>query len=73
MAIEVKRREGETINSVLFRFNKRVQHSGIVKEARKRQFAKRRANRRRVRLAALYRISQQDRLNRAKKLGYKVS
>ncbi len=73
MAIEVKRREGETINSVMFRFNKRVQQSGVVKESRKRQFTKRAPNRGRRKLAALYRIGKQDKLTRARKHGFKTS
>ena len=71
MAIEIKRREGETINSVMYRFNKRVQQSGVFKEARKRQFTKRGANRGRRKLAALYRLDKQDKLSRSRKYGYK--
>lgn len=71
MAIEVKKREGETSSSMLYRFSKRVQHSGVVKEARKRQFTGRTPNRTKRRAAALYRISRQEEYQKTKKRGSK--
>lgn len=69
MAIEVKKRDGETPGSFLFRFNKKIQRSGLVKEMRKRQFTDRTANRRKRRLAALYRITKQEEIAKVKKYG----
>ena len=71
MAIEVKKREGETSSSMLYRFSKRVQHSGVVKEARKRQFTGRIPNRTKRRAAALYRIERQAEFQKTKKRGSK--
>lgn len=36
--VEVKRREGESFESLLRRFNRRIQQSGILVRARKIQF-----------------------------------
>lgn len=69
MAIEVKKRENETANSMLYRFTKKVQHSGVIKEARKRQFTTRTANSTKRRAAALYRMERQSELQATKKRG----
>ncbi len=69
MAIEIRKREGETTGSFLYRFNKKVQHSGLIKEVRKRQFRGRTANQRKRRLSALYRLGRQQDLTRARKYG----
>ncbi len=67
--LEVKRKEGENVNAFLFRFNKRVQRSGLVKETRKRQFKTRSKNKTKRRLGALYRISRKQELMTQKKQG----
>lgn len=69
MALEVKKREGETPASFLFRFNKRVQRSGLVKEVRKRQFHNRSANKTKRRSAALYRNTKQRSIAKERKYG----
>lgn len=69
MALEIKRKEGESSNSVMFRFNKRVRQSGILLEVRKRRFHHRKENKRKVRLSAIYRDAKKGEMARAKKLG----
>ncbi len=69
MPIEIHKREGENVNSVLFRFNKRVKQSGVLKEVKKRRFHKRSANKRKNRLAALHKTNRKQTLDRQKKLG----
>ena len=39
--MHIKKRENESSSSLLFRFNKRVKQSGLLKEARKRRFTTR--------------------------------
>lgn len=70
MAIEVRKRENENINSLLYRFNKRVKQSGILKEVKKRRFYERPVNRRKRRLAALHRVEKEKELRDQKRLGY---
>lgn len=71
MAIEVKKREGESVSSFLYRFNKRIQHSGLIREVKKRQFRDRTENRRRRRLGALHRLKREEQYARLKKHGYR--
>ncbi len=71
MAIQIKKREGETVSSFLYRFNKRIQQSGLIKEVRKRQFKSRGDNKRKLKLSALYRKDKERELEKAKKYGYK--
>ena len=57
--LEIRKKEGESTGSFLYRFGKRVKQSGILKEVKKRRFKGRAVNRRKVRLAALYRPPQE--------------
>ncbi|MBI5732735.1 30S ribosomal protein S21 [Candidatus Jorgensenbacteria bacterium] len=72
MAIEVKKREGENISLLLYRFNKKVQHSGIVKEVKRRRFQDRSLNKRHRRNAALYRKEKQEELAHVRKYGHRL-
>lgn len=69
MAIKVRKREGESVNTLLYRFNKRIQQSGLVREVRKRQFRKRAENRRKRKDSALYRKAKEVTLAHDRKLG----
>jgi len=66
--IGVKRREGENLNSLLFRFKKKIKQQGILKEVKKRAFHLRPLNKRKKRLAALYRVKKMEELQRLRKL-----
>lgn len=68
-AIEVRKREGESSGSLLFRFSRRVRQSGILAEARRRRFKTRPVSRRQRRLSAVYRAAKQRELEQLKKLG----
>ncbi|MEK7513039.1 MAG: hypothetical protein AAB601_02460 [Patescibacteria group bacterium] len=59
------------MNAFIYRFNKKIQHSGLVKESKKRQFFNRTENRRRRRKATLYRVRKQDEILRERKFGYR--
>lgn len=67
--IEVKRKEGESPNSMLFRFTKKVRQSGVMAETRKRRFTSRPKNRRARRLSAVFRTQKKAEVARLKKLG----
>lgn len=69
MAIKVKKREGETNQALVFRFTKRIKQSGVLAEARKRQFKDREPNKRKKRLSAIYRFKKTKEYERMKKLG----
>lgn len=69
MAIEVRKKEGENINALIYRFNKRIKQSGILKEAKKRRFRSRNINRPKKLKAALYRVKKEQELKRLRKIG----
>ncbi|OGG39813.1 hypothetical protein A2116_02070 [Candidatus Jorgensenbacteria bacterium GWA1_49_17] len=70
MAIDVKRRENENSNSLLFRFQKRVKQSGVMREARKRRFHSRNVNRIKRRTSAIYRNNKELEISRERKYGH---
>ena len=65
----VKRRENETVSSLLYRFSKKVQQSGVLKEAKKRRFRARPQNKTKRKASALYRSLKRTERERLKKLG----
>lgn len=70
LPLEVRKKEGESISSALFRFGKRIKQSGILKEVKSRRFRARKINKRKVHLGALYRVQKEKEIARQKKYGY---
>ena len=67
MSIEVKRKEGETTRSLLRRFTRRIQQSGVLIRARKSRFLEKEKSRRERRESALRRnkiILEKDKLSK---------
>ncbi len=69
MAIEVRKREGDSPNSLLFSFTRRVKRSGILREVRARKFHDRPVSRIKRRLSAIHRDAKRVEVERQKKLG----
>lgn len=69
MAIEAKKREGESPNSLLFSFTKKVKRSGILKEVRARKFHTRAKSRLKRRQSAIHRDSRKAEVDRLKRFG----
>jgi len=69
MAIEIRKKENESNQSLIFRFSKKVKQSGILNESRKRQFKERNQNKRKRRLSAIYRSEKKKEYERMKRLG----
>lgn len=67
--MQVRKKEGETVGSLLYRFSKKVQQSGVLKEAKKRRFFKRSQNRNKRKLAAMYREERMKEVTKDKKMG----
>lgn len=67
--MELKRKEGESTSAFLYRFNKKIQQSGILREARKRRFYARPVNRLKRKNSALHREQKSKERVIAKKLG----
>lgn len=69
MAVEIRKRENETVSAMLRRFNRRVQQSGILLRARKSRFFEVKPNKRKRRESAIYRARMLKEIERLKKLG----
>lgn len=67
--IEIKRKEGESVNAFIYRFTKKMQQSGILKESKRRRFHSRSTNKRGRRDSTLYRIAKKKEIEQQKKLG----
>lgn len=72
MAIGVRRREGESVNAMIYRFTKRAQQSGVIREAKRRRFHERPTSRVQVRLSAIHRTRKRAEFERLKKLGIRM-
>lgn len=68
MPIEVKKKDGENVNALLYRFNKKLKQSGVLKEAKKRRFHSRVVNKNKKRAGALYRSGRAKELKRTRKV-----
>ncbi|MFH1671673.1 MAG: 30S ribosomal protein S21 [Candidatus Portnoybacteria bacterium] len=55
MTIEVKKKQGETTRSLLRRFTRRIQQSGVLIRARKARFLEKEKSKREKRISALRR------------------
>ena len=69
MVLEVKKQERETSQSLIRRFTKRVQRSGVLVQARKIRFRKRVKSQKMRRKAALRREQIKIQYQKLKKLG----
>lgn len=67
--IEVKKKEKETSESLIRRFSRRVQQSGVLVHARKSRFRKDEKSKREKRNEALYKIKIRKEIDKLKKLG----
>lgn len=65
----VRKKDGESVGSLIYRFTKKIQQSGILREARKRRFHDRAPNSTKKRLAAIYREKRSKEIKEEKKQG----
>ena len=67
--MQVRKKDGETSTSLMYRFSKKVKQGGILREAKKRRFHNRPLSRTKRRLSALHREQVRKEMERNKKLG----
>lgn len=67
--VEAKRKKGETFESFLRRFNKRLIQSGKVLQYKKIKFKKRNPSKNLQKQVALYRIKENEKRDYLKKIG----
>lgn len=69
MVLEIKKQERETSQSLVRRFGKRIQQSGILLRARRNRFRKRPKSHQAKKRAALRREELKEEYKKLKKLG----
>jgi ribosomal protein S21 len=69
MAVEVRKKEGEAGNSLLYSFTRKIKRSGVLKEMRARRFHSRPISRIKRKLSAIHREEKRVDVERKKKLG----
>ena len=67
--LSVRKRESESPTSLMYRFNKRIKQSGLVKEVRKRRFTDRAVSKLKVKIKALHRETSKKEYQYKKKMG----
>jgi ribosomal protein S21 len=67
--VEVKRKDRESSDSLMKRFSRRVQQSGVLLSARKGRFYAKPKSRRQVRESAMYRAKIKKEVDKLKKMG----
>ncbi len=67
--IEVKKKNRETSESLIRRFSRRVQQSGVLVHVRKTRFRTEEKSRRQMREGAMYKEKVRKVVNRLKKMG----
>ncbi|MCX6763439.1 MAG: hypothetical protein NTZ97_01765 [Candidatus Moranbacteria bacterium] len=67
--IEVKKKDRETSESLIRRFNRRVQQSGVLIQARRSRFRTEEKSRREMREGAMYRAKVKKVVDHLKKMG----
>ena len=69
MPVEVKRKRGETFESLLRRFGKRIMQSGVLLQFKKIRYLRKESNRNTRRRDALYRLEAQGKREYLQKMG----
>ncbi|MCK9445861.1 30S ribosomal protein S21 [bacterium] len=71
--MKIQKQLRETSQSLVYRFTKAVQKSGVLIEARKRRFTKRTKSENMQRKAALVKVDKKKEFEKAKKLGKTIN
>ncbi len=67
--IHLKKKDGESNNSLVYRFSKKVMQSGVLKEAKGQRYHERNVNRRKRRASALHREHKRQEIERTRREG----
>ncbi len=67
--LQITKKEGESSASLLYRFTKKMQQSGILRESKKRRFYHRAVNKNKRFASALHREIKRGETEKAKKMG----
>ena len=67
--VEIIKKDGESASSMIYRFTKKMQQSGILREAKRRRFYARTESKLKKKISALYKADKKVEMARQKKLG----
>ncbi len=67
--VEIRKKEGESASGMMYRFTKKMQQSGILREAKRRRFYARTESKLKKKLSALHRAGKKVEMAKQKKLG----
>lgn len=67
--IEVKKKDRESSESLIRRFSRRIQQSGVLVQARRARFRMEEKSKRQVREGAMYKAQVKKIVNKLKKMG----
>ncbi|MEF3691772.1 MAG: hypothetical protein V3574_01790 [Candidatus Moraniibacteriota bacterium] len=66
--IQVKKKDRETSESLIRRFSRRIQQSGVLMEARKSRFQTSKKSKTKKRLEAMYKVKIRKEIDKLKKI-----
>lgn len=67
--INLRKKDGESNSSLVYRFTKKVMQSGVLKESKRKRYHERKANRNKIRKSALHREQKREEIRQAKRMG----
>jgi len=67
--INLKKKDGESNSSLVYRFTKKVMQSGVLRESKSKRYHDRAVNRGKRRASALIRGKKREEVKRAKRMG----
>lgn len=67
--INLRKKEGESNNSLVYRFTKKVMQSGVLRETKSKRYHNRKVNRAKRRASALHRERKREEIKHAKRMG----
>ena len=67
--INLRKKEGESNSSLVYRFTKKVMQSGVMRQAKSERYHDRAVNRGKRRVSALHRGAKREEIKRAKRMG----
>lgn len=70
--LEVKKKDGESASSLIYRFSKKIQQSGVMKEAKGRRYKDRAKSKLKRKVSALHKAKRKIEMDRARKWGVVV-
>ena len=65
----VKKREGEQTAALIYRFTKKIQQSGVLRESKKRRFSHRRVTRNKRHKSAMYKADKTEAILKERRSG----